>query len=103
MRCGNDARGNVFSRRDLVLDVANLDAAHAAPILTEKYVALTRDDSLGIGSVPDGISFRISSREPPETPPKGNPALVGVRQVAWEVDRTLSSQLLDLLAGSQAA
>jgi hypothetical protein len=103
MRCGNDARGNMFSRRDLVLDVANLDGAHAAPILTEKYVALTRDGSLGIGSVPDGISFRISSPEPPETPPEGNPALVGVRQAAWEVDRTLSSQLLGLLRDAEAA
>jgi hypothetical protein len=101
--CGNDARGNWFSRRDLVLDVANLDGAHAAPVLTKKYVALTRLGSLGIGTIPDGISVRINSPEPPNNPPEGNPALVGVRQVAWEVDQALSSQLIHLLGGLQTA
>jgi hypothetical protein len=102
-RCGNDARGNVFSRRDLVLDVANLDGAHAAPELNEKYVALTRGGSLGVGAIADGLSFSMNNPNPPENLPEGNPALVGVRQVAWEVDRTLSSQLLDLLCGADAA
>jgi hypothetical protein len=103
VRCGNDARGNVFSRRDLVLDVANLDGAHAAPKLNEKYVALTRGGSLGVGAITDGISFSMNAPEPPDNAPEGNPALVGVRQVAWEVDRTLSSQLLDLLPDADAA
>lgn len=81
--CGHDARGNVFSRRDLVLDVANKDGgAHVDRKLRRKYVALTRENSLGVSVT---IPVELTAR-----PIKGNPALVGIRQVAFELDSAVA-------------
>lgn len=86
--CGHDRNGNVFSRRDLVTDAANLDGAHVAPTLKGKYVALTRDHSLGVDAA--GPEITISPTGAPDQPIEGNPALIGIRHVAFEVNRALA-------------
>jgi hypothetical protein len=71
---------NTFSRRDLVLTMANRDGgAHVDPVLTTKYAMLSRQHSLGWRS-------RIA---PDPYEPISHPERVAVRQVAHEVLKSL--------------
>jgi hypothetical protein len=71
---------NTFSRRDLVLTMANRDGgAHVDPVLTTKYAMLSRQHSLGWQS-------RI---EPQPYEPIPHPERVAVRQIAHEVLKSL--------------
>ena len=84
-----DGRGNLFSRRGLISAVANKDGgAHVDPRLSDDYVALSRLNSLGAQRLENagraGVSFGGRG-----VPARGNPALAAVRQVAFEVERTL--------------
>jgi hypothetical protein len=82
-----DAHGNLFSRRDYVLTLSNQDGgAHVDPALNDAWAALTRDNSLGWIAV-----------GPAGSAPLGTPAFASVRQIAYEVARTLQSQLSHLL------
>jgi hypothetical protein len=113
--------GHIFSRRDLVLTMANQDGgAHIDPDLDVDYAALCRD-SLGVshqaGSgdpgdpatftperVTYGWSFRVqedgSRLDPPveiATPAEGNVAAASIRQMAYEVQVTFERRLDVLL------
>jgi hypothetical protein len=76
-----DSRGRSFSRRDLVLRVANKDGgSHVDPQLDAAYAALTRDNSMG-------WTFGGGDDSPRDFPP---PHLASIRQVAHEVLSTLA-------------
>ncbi|MDA0365295.1 MAG: hypothetical protein O3B31_14500 [Chloroflexi bacterium] len=83
-----DSRGERFTRKDLVLYAAHEDGgAHVQPELTERYRALTRDNSMGYQLVDGGVSFGIGPA------PTGRaafdwengPALPSVRMIAHEI------------------
>jgi hypothetical protein len=75
-----DSAGRHFSRRDLVLAVANKDGgAHVDPQLDDSYVALSRMNSIGFAWIgPNGVSEPLDS-----------PVPASVRQIAYEVAQTL--------------
>lgn len=73
-----DQRGNVFSRRDLVLAVANKDGgAHIDSAMSERYRALSRENSLGFVQGPD-------------RPIANSIVLASVRQIAEELLQTIA-------------
>ncbi len=79
-----DGEHNSFARKDLVLSVANRDGgSHVDPTLSAAYAALSREHSLGTVTYgpPDGEQIVV----------RANPALAVVRQIAWEVDATLTA------------
>jgi len=80
------AKGNkkniAFSRRELVLYVANTDGgSHVDDALDEKYMALSRWNAIGIVTIQDEIEKPID-----------NPVLACIRQIAHEVLRTLQNE-----------
>jgi hypothetical protein len=81
-----DGVGNEFARRDVVLALANRDGgAHVDPETPPSYTALSRQNSLGI------ISY--TTAEGQERVVEVNPALATMRQVAFELVRTLEPVL----------
>lgn len=75
----DDKSGGVFTRKDLVLALANKDGgAHVDPELEPSYAALTRDNSVG-WTVSDDQGER----------PLSDIELHSVRQIAFEVAQTL--------------
>jgi hypothetical protein len=98
-----DAERNDFTRRDLVLRVANKDGgAHVDSALPPPYRALTRNNSIGMTqSTSDepntaGIGFGIAvtsdglARGRADGRPLENSlALAHVRQIAWELQDTV--------------
>lgn len=103
-----DADGTQFSRRALVLGVANKDGgAHVDAKLPADYTALTRDNSIGVtqatGREPNtvGLCFGITVSADGLAPARaeGNPldnslALAHVRQIAWELGDTVRRHLV---------
>lgn len=82
-----DGKGELFSRRDFVMTVANKDGgAHVDPSLNAAYAELTRNNSMGW--MTEGASE--------EAPFGGNIAFACVRQIAFEVEQTLQRDLGDL-------
>lgn len=76
-----DGKNNVFTRKDVVLAIANQDGgAHVDPNLEEKYVELSRNNSMGLKS---GINDNLKPLEGAE--------LAAVRQIGHEIIRTLDS------------
>ena len=74
-----DKSGGNFTRRELVLSLANKDGgAHVDPQLDTKYAALTRNNSLG-WMASDGVNQR----------PLSDVELHSVRQIAYELLRSL--------------
>lgn len=89
----NDHIGNKFARRELVLGLAHMDGgAHVDPELEEAYAALSRDNSLG------WTFYRNEERLPDTSPVPAN-----VRQIAYELQRTIEEQLGDLIQADKAA
>jgi hypothetical protein len=87
-----DGDGELFSRREFVMTVANKDGGtHVDPSLSPAYAALTRQNSMG---------WVLSSSDPAldKGPLLGNLAFVSVRQIAFEVDQTLQRDLAHLLS-----
>lgn len=77
-----DKAGNTFSRRDIVLAVANQDGgAHVDPELDEDYAALSKDNTLG-------WHFSVGGTE---TEFPDNPVPASIRQIAHEVLVTLEA------------
>jgi hypothetical protein len=73
-----DQLGHRFSRRELILNVADTDGgAHVDPELDAAYMELSRKNSLG---------WTLSSGEPL----KGRPELACVRQIAHELLKSIS-------------
>ena len=74
-----DSKGNVFTREDLVLAIANKDGgAHIDPELEESYVDLTRNNSLGWIYGNDA-----------ESGPLKDASLSAIRQIGHEVLKSL--------------
>jgi hypothetical protein len=104
----DDAAGNSFTRRDLVLSVADQDGgAHIDAQLNPAYAALTRGNSLGFGQGPGGepnsaslsISFAGASRAPSDDPDDrglaNSIALASVRQIGHELLSSLGAEVVD--------
>jgi SEC-C motif len=95
-----DADAMTFSRRDLVLALANRDGgAHVDPELGSAYARLSRNNSFGWVAhsgdpFQDGATFEA---------PTNSPAVACVRQCAFEVDLSLRIQLDFAPEGSAAA
>ncbi len=80
------AKGNkkdiAFSRRELVLHVANTDGgSHVDNALDENYMALSRWNAIGIVTIQNGIEKPIE-----------NPVFACIRQIAHEVLSTLQTK-----------
>ncbi|MDP9144928.1 MAG: SEC-C domain-containing protein [Actinomycetota bacterium] len=79
-----DSRGNRFSRRAFVMPVANQDGgAHVDATIDAAYAALSRDHS-HTTFMPEGG----------EDPHYKNMVLPSIRQIAYELEQTLSEQLV---------
>lgn len=81
------ARGKIkdiiFSRKDLVLYVANTDGgSHVDSMLDETYMAISRWNAIGITTIQNGIEKPID-----------NPVFPCIRQIAHEVLTTLQERL----------
>jgi hypothetical protein len=77
--------GHTMTRKEIVLALANKEGgAHVDPELTDAaYIAVSRDGSMGTISytTEDGETHTVES----------NPACAVMRQIAWEVERTVAS------------
>ena len=72
-----DTLGTTFSRRDLILNMANKDGgAHVDPVIKLEYAALTRQNSLG-------VTGQVGKFQQPRPIP--HPEKAAVRQIAHEV------------------
>ena len=79
-----DQRGTGFARKNFVLSVADQDGgAHIDATLGAQWAALTREGSLGIGVGDEHGRMRHMGQ---------SLALATVRQIAYELDQTVSSQ-----------
>ena len=82
-----DNADNIFTRRDLVLAVANKEGgAHIDPKLDQAYADLSRFNSLGWKAVISGVDQDF----------KNTPVPPSVRQIAHEIIKTLKEGVLDL-------
>jgi len=87
-----DRKTSVFDRRGLVLPLAHKEGgAHVDPDLDEAYAALSRLNSLGWHMRQDPTAG------PGEMQPARSPVPANVRQIAWEVQKTIEEQLSQLL------
>lgn len=76
-----DELRNTFSRRDLVLTMADQDGgAHIDPVITDKYAALSRQNSVGWVGAVGNTDYR----------PIPYPERAAVRQIAHELLKTLN-------------
>jgi len=82
-----DNTGNTFTRKDLVLAVANKEGgAHIDPKLDQAYANLSRFNSLGWKAVISGVDQDF----------KNTPVLPSIRQIAHEVLKTLKDEFPSL-------
>jgi hypothetical protein len=84
-----DMQKRVFTRRGLVLGVANKEGgSHVDPSLPEPYADLSRNNSLGwlVGG----------SHEQGTGTPLGNPVPASLRQIAYEVDASVCREFPEL-------
>jgi hypothetical protein len=85
-----DNMKNTFTRRDLVLNVANTDGgAHVDPKLDEAYAQFSRFNTLGWKVFKNGIAEDFQN----------TPVLPSIRQIAHELLRTLKEEFSDLWPG----
>jgi hypothetical protein len=85
-----DQKRVVFTRKDLVLELANkAGGAHVDPKITHKYEELSYNNSIGV---------RMLSSLPKEsTFPEHGPEYAALRQIGHEVQKTLEAHCSDLL------
>lgn len=90
-----DRMGHTFSRANFIDRVANQDGgAHVDAKLDESYEALTRGNSMRIAAGKGMLGFNIGSNLAEDPGPPGSSiALVSVRQIAYEVLRTVDDGL----------
>jgi hypothetical protein len=75
-----DERKNIFSRKDLVLNMADKDGGvHIDPVITEKYAAISRQNSLGWRGSMNSASYK----------PIPYPERAAIRQIAHEVLKSI--------------
>lgn len=103
-----DADGTSYNRRSLVLWVTNKEGgAHVDENLPASYVALRRENSIGITQVPvphvngSGLGFSIASTATGITrqrldglPLENSCVLANIRQIAWELRDTIRRHLV---------
>lgn len=78
-----DIKGKKFTRKDIVLAVANKDGgAHVDHELDKDYANMTRFHSLGFVFVQDGDKRHFAT----------HPELAGVRQISYEVLKSLKDE-----------
>lgn len=78
-----DTKHILFTRKNLVLNVANKDGgAHIDPNIDKEYAELSRFDSMNWKRVVEGI----------EHPFKNRPELASIRQITHEVLKTLKDE-----------
>jgi hypothetical protein len=83
-----DKNGNTFTRKDLVLNLADTDGgAHIDSSLDEEYANLSRFNSL---------SWKFLKNDSGEPESMNNPVLPSVRQITHEVIKTLKTEFPDL-------
>lgn len=83
-----DSHGTTFSRRDLVLAVAHKDGVMHVDELEESYRRLSRSNSLGWVVTSNGGERR----------PINNPVLPTIRQIAFELDQSLSQAFPEVVS-----
>jgi hypothetical protein len=93
-----DLLGEWFTRKEIVLFMANQDGgAHVDPEIKPRWHALTRLNSLGWGWRREDEGSAIAIPAGPDHEPMGNPLPANIRQIAYEVEQTISEQLAHLL------
>ena len=98
----SDIHRNTFTRKDLVLNVANTDGgAHVDPKLNSAYADLSRFNSLGWKTGEQGGAYfdlnlmaNNSNLSRPDSPERmegleNSPVYASIRQIAYEVEKTL--------------
>lgn len=92
---------NKFSRKYLLLKVAQEDGgAHVDPSLDKQYVALSRENSLGIKGIInekkiDWDAYDLGLADADYADMKNKPELATIRQIAYEVLITLKDEFPD--------
>jgi hypothetical protein len=94
--------GMEYSRADMVLAVANREGgAHVDPLRDPIYEALVVENGLGWRHTADadhvGLIWSQVEDAVPGEPMEGDPLLAAVRQIAWELNETVSGQLSAIL------
>lgn len=99
-----DSHGNEFSREFLVAAVANSDGgAHVDPSLEEKYYALSRLNSASIHASGNPSNMSIAFGPKPADDGEsafmalGSPVPASIRQIAWELIRSVRARFPELL------
>lgn len=83
-----DKSGNLFSRKDIVLSVANTDGgAHVDECLDEKYAGLSRQNSMGSECGNEHFMGPLAN----------GPELPSIRQIAFEMELSLGEHFLAIL------
>lgn len=84
-----DRRSQEFTRKDLVLSVADQDGgAHLDPIINESYKTLSRDNSIGWISAPINTPL-IDVFMGKNTSPANNPVPPCIRQITHELIKSI--------------
>jgi len=101
----NGPKGQKFSRKTLVLAVANQDGgAHVDPILNADYYELTRLNSLEVyaGGNKEQMYLSWGSADPQapdaELTSAGSPVPASLRQIAWELISSLEGRYPQFIA-----
>lgn len=97
-----DSLGNEFSRRVLVESVANADGgAHVDPSLKPDYYALSRLNSAAVYAKGDQSAFSLTVGglvdDSQTFTQLGSPVPASIRQIAWELIRSMKDQFPHLL------
>lgn len=98
-----DTSRRILGRKDIVLGMANqLGGAHVDPELDDEFHALVREGSLGwrLGLPPHGIVIQVPSGLASFGPPVPGGATASMRQIAFELEETLASQLVAMLGST---
>ena len=83
-----DRNKNIFSRKNIVLSVANTDGgAHVDECLEEKYAGLSRKNSMGFECGNEHFMGPLAN----------GPELPSIRQIAFEVELSLGEHFLAIL------
>jgi hypothetical protein len=90
-----------FTRQEFVLFMAHkVGRVHVDPEIAPHFQALTQLNSLGFVRLDDGGKPGVGVPATLGDEPMGNPIPANVRQITYEVERTLTEQSSDLLSMS---
>jgi hypothetical protein len=93
-----DLSAEWFTRREIVLFMANQDGGtHVDPEIEPRLHALTRLNSMGLSWRREGDWSVVAVAVEPRGEPLGSPLPANVRQIAYELEETITGQLGGLL------